>query len=40
MTIIKNLVPAERYGIKCPYAMTPEFIVVHNTDNDAPAETR
>ena len=38
MTIIKNLVPAERYGIKCPYAMTPEFIVVHNTDNDAPAE--
>lgn len=38
MTIIKNLVPTERYGIKCPYAMTPEFIVVHNTDNDAPAE--
>ena len=38
MTIIKNLVPAERYGIKCPYSMTPEFIVVHNTDNDAPAE--
>ena len=27
-----------RYSIKCPYAMDAEFIVIHNTDNDASAE--
>ncbi|MFQ7546709.1 MAG: N-acetylmuramoyl-L-alanine amidase, partial [Turicibacter sp.] len=26
------------YSVKCPYAMTPEFIVVHNTANDATAQ--
>ena len=38
MEIIKNLATPDRYVLKCPYNMTPEFIVVHNTDNDAPAE--
>lgn len=37
MKIIQNLVPASKYSIKCPYSMTPEFIVVHNTANDASA---
>ena len=37
MKIIKNLVPESKYGIKCPYAMTPTRIVVHNTANDASA---
>ena len=29
--------PAAQYRIKCPYAMVPECIVVHNTANDASA---
>jgi len=37
MKVIQNLVPASKYNIKCPYLMTPEFIVVHNTANDASA---
>ena len=37
-TIKQNLVASENYGIKCPYLMTAEFIVVHNTANDATAE--
>lgn len=37
MNVIKNLVPQSRYNIKCPYAMNAEFIVVHNTANDATA---
>lgn len=37
MTIVKNFVPSSKYSIKCPYSMTPEFIVVHNTANDATA---
>ena len=37
MKIIKHLVPTSKYGIKCPYEMTPEFYVVHNTANDASA---
>ena len=36
-TLSKNLVPSSKYPIKCPYAMTPKFIVVHNTANDASA---
>lgn len=35
--IIKNIVPESKYGIKCPYKMTPTRIVVHNTANDASA---
>jgi len=35
--VVQNLVPSSKYSIKCPYSMTPEFIVVHNTANDASA---
>ena len=37
MNIVKNLVSESKYSVKCPYAMTPEFVVVHNTANDATA---
>jgi len=37
MKVIQNLAPTSKYSIKCPYTMTPEFIVVHNTANDASA---
>lgn len=35
--IIKQLVPKEKYGIKCPYDMIPKYVVIHNTANDASA---
>lgn len=38
MQVMQNLVPTSKYKIKCPNVMTPEFIVVHNTANDASAE--
>ena len=38
VSIRKNLVDPNKYSIKCPYSMTPQFIVVHNTANDASAE--
>lgn len=39
MYIIKqNLVAQDNYSIKCPHSMTAEFIVVHNTANDATAQ--
>ena len=38
MDIIKNLVPENKYSIKCPYAMKPTRIVVHNTANDGSAK--
>lgn len=38
MEIIKNLVDNAKHDIKCPYEMKPEFIVVHNTANDATAQ--
>ena len=37
-TFKKNLVSSSKYSIKCPYSMKPEFVVVHNTANDASAE--
>ena len=37
MQLTKVKMPESKYSIKCPYAMTPEFIVVHNTANDASA---
>ena len=37
MQITKMLVPQSKYDIKCPYEMEPEFIVVHNSYNDASA---
>ena len=37
-TVKENLVSSNKYSIKCPNLMTAEFIVVHNTANDASAE--
>ncbi len=37
MKVIQNLVSPSKHNIKCPYPMTSEFIVVHNTGNDASA---
>lgn len=37
MQITKMFVPKEKYNIKCPYNMVPEFIIIHNTENDASA---
>ena len=37
MNIVKKIVPESKYNIKCPYAMKPTRIVVHNTANDATA---
>lgn len=34
----QNILPASKYAIKSPYSMTPQFITVHNTANDASAE--
>lgn len=34
----KNLVASDKYSIKCPYQMEAQFVVVHNTANDASAE--
>lgn len=38
VTIRKIDCPANKISIKCPYAMTPTRIVIHNTANDASAE--
>ena len=35
--VVKRLVSPSKYNIKCPYAMQPTRIVVHNTYNDASA---
>ena len=35
--IKENLVPKDKYSIKCPYTRTPTRVVIHNTANDAPA---
>lgn len=37
INIVQRLVSQAMYGVKCPYDMTPQFIVVHNTANDASA---
>lgn len=37
MQITKVVCPVSKYPIKCPYLMTPEYISVHNTANDASA---
>ena len=37
VNIRQNLVNSSKYSIKCPYSMNAEFIVVHNTANDASA---
>ena len=37
MNIVQNFVSPSKHNIKCPYPMVAEFIVVHNTANDASA---
>lgn len=37
MEIRQMLVDESNYKLKCPYAMTPKFLIVHNTANDASA---
>lgn len=37
MQITNVVCPTSKYSIKCPYEMTPEYITVHNTYNDASA---
>lgn len=34
----QKLVSEKKWNIKCPYEMTPEYITIHNTANDASAE--
>lgn len=37
MEITNVICPINKYSIKCPYEMAPEYITVHNTYNDASA---
>lgn len=37
LKVIRQLCQQAMWPTKCPYSMTPEFIVVHNTANDASA---
>ena len=37
LKMVQMLVPVAKYGVKCPYAMVPEFLTIHNTANDASA---
>ena len=37
--IIKQYVPSSKYSVKCPHAMNPIGICVHNTANDASAKS-
>lgn len=37
VNVRQNLVDSSKYDIKCPHEMNAEFIVVHNTANDASA---
>ena len=38
MALVQNLISPSKYDIKCPYAMEPIGICIHNTANDAPAK--
>lgn len=35
--IVQDLVSESKYNTQCPYPMTPEYITIHNTANDASA---
>jgi N-acetylmuramoyl-L-alanine amidase CwlA len=37
MNIKQSLVSTGKQGIKCPYALNPQYITIHNTANDASA---
>lgn len=36
--IKQQLISIDKYGVKCPYGMTPKGICIHNTANDASAQ--
>ena len=38
MSLVKSLISSDKYGVKCPYKMTPKGVCIHNTANDAPAK--
>ena len=38
LKIVQMQVPLSKYDIKCPFAMTPQGITIHNTANDASAQ--
>ena len=38
LDIKQNLCPESKYSVKCPHAMTPVGVCIHNTANDAPAQ--
>ena len=38
VNIVQDLVSESKYNTQCPYPMTPEYITVHNTANDASAK--
>ncbi|MCI3197617.1 LysM peptidoglycan-binding domain-containing protein [Bacillus sp. HU-1818] len=38
IAVRKNLVSEDKYKLKCPNAMSAEYITIHNTANDAPAK--
>lgn len=35
--LVVDLLPQKKYALKCPFTMTPQYVTVHNTWNDAPA---
>ena len=35
---ITRLVATAKYSLKCPYAMTPKYVTIHDTANSAPAK--
>ena len=37
-TFKKQLLPSNKYSLKAPYSMTPQFITVHDTANVSPAK--
>ena len=38
MNIRQDLVSKDKYSLKCPYSLTPKYIVIHNTSavHDSP----
>lgn len=40
MQIKQNLVSSSKYSIKCPYAMIPKYVTIHNTDNSNAASAK
>lgn len=37
MEVIRDFVDKSKYSVKCPFRMSAEFVVIHNTYNDASA---